>query len=162
MKKYNDKELLYASLGRCQHCQAGLAYPLDHDDALELAAWLCSAVLKGDVEPEGHDALPFVFWKVREETSISNTPGRTTRPIGTLAMTVGHAKCGACGHEWESEPYSACGRSHHWFPGACPQCGNDCGGNGTWSSADKRTRIETRYPIVVIEQAAESAKEPSP
>lgn len=151
MNTLTDNDLLYAATARCHLCGAGLAYPLDNAEAMELAAWVCSAVLKGMADNAGHDNLPFAFYKVREETSINNRGGATTRPEGTVARTVGRAKCGACGQEWESEPYSACGSSHHWFPGACLQCGNDCGGNGTWSSDDKRLRIETRYRDVVLE-----------
>lgn len=150
MKIYSDLELLYSAESRCV-CGAGLAYPLNHEEAWQLRAWVCSSVLAGEVVDEKqHDAFPWAFYKIREETSINNRPGTTTRPDGTVARTVGHAKCGACGHEWESEPYQACGALHHWFPGACPECGNDCGGNGTWSSADKRPRIETRYRTVVL------------
>jgi hypothetical protein len=147
---YNDTELLYAEDARCK-CGAGLAYPLDTEDAMALASWTCSDVLKGKATggEKNHDALPFAFYKVREETSI-NGNGATTRPPGTIARTVGHAKCCACGHEWQSEPYEACGASHHWFAGACPECGNDCGGAGSWSSEDKRPRIDTRYRTVVL------------
>lgn len=149
MRVYTDLELLYAATARCR-CGAGVAYPLDHDDAARRAAWMCSSVLKGTEEPSQHEEFPFAFWKIREETSINNRCGATTRPGGTLARTVGRATCGQCGHERESEPYSACGAGHHWFPGACPQCGNDAGANGVWSSADTRPRVETRYRDVVL------------
>ncbi len=160
MRKYSDLELEYAAGGRCQ-CGAGLATPLDTKEALDLAAWICSAVLKGEVSEQGHDALSFAFYKVREETSINNRARITTRPAGTVARTVGHAKCGACGHEWEGEPYEACGMPNHWRSGACPQCGNDCGGDGVWSSEDKRPRIETRFRTVVlpVDDSSENARQ---
>lgn len=149
MKKYTDKELLYSATSRCK-CGAGLAYPLKTEEALRIRAWVCSEALKGGLElGSQHEAYDFAFYKIREETSINNTCKGTTRPAGSVCMTVGKAKCGQCGHEWESEPYSACGLSHHWRPGACPQCGNDCGGGGSWSSDDKRPRIEARYRNVV-------------
>lgn len=149
LRFYKDTELEYAAGARCK-CGAGLAQPLNHEDALALRAWVCSALLRGEVAGSEHDVFPFACWKIREETSINNRERITTRPAGTVARTVGRAKCGACGHEWESQPYDACGASHHWFPGACPQCANDCGGHGSWSSADKRPRIDARYRTVVL------------
>lgn len=167
--RLTDKDLMYAATTRCR-CGAGLAHPLDHDLAGELRAWACSAVLRGDVDgpatPQGfaalrgepppgdHDALDFAFFKVREETSINNRGGHTTRPAGTVARTIGKAKCPKCEHEWQSEPYSACGRGHHWFSGACPSCGHAVGGDGVYRSGDG-PRIETRYPHVVLDADAE-------
>jgi hypothetical protein len=148
---YTDDELLYSADARC-NCGAGLAYPLKRDDAMRITAWTCSAVLKG-AAPQSHESFPFAFWKIREETSINNHHGGTTRPDGTVARTVGHATCGECGHEWDSEPYSACGAGHHWFSGACPKCGNDCGANGSWTSTDPRPRVEHRYRTVVVTAA---------
>ena len=148
-RQYRDDELEYAAQNRCR-CGAGLAAPIDFSDSMTIRAWVCSLVLKHGASGDGHDAFPFAFYKIREETSINNRSGMTTRPTGTVAMTVGKAICGACLHEWESEPYKACGLSHHWFSGACPNCGNDCGGNGTWSSNDKRPRIDSRYRTVVL------------
>lgn len=156
MKTFTDLELLYATVARCD-CGAGMAYPLASDEAMSRAAWECSDVLKGVAQGDKHSTLPFAFYKIREETSINNHDRVTTRPVGTLAMTVGHAVCGACKHEWGSEPYHAPGMTHHWFPGACPKCGNDCGANGSWSSDDKRPRIEVRYHDVVVQ--AEAAKD---
>lgn len=156
MKTYSDYELIYAATARCR-CGAGMAYPMDQDDSVKLCAWLCSDVLKGtNRDVLIHDDLPWAFYKVREETSINNCSRTTTRPAGTVCLTVGTAKCGACGNKWESQPYDARGASHHWFPGACPQCGNDCGGNGVWSSEDKRPRIETRYKDIVLKDDAET------
>ena len=145
---HTDKTLEYAATVRCK-CGAGVAMPLDVEESMSLAAWVCSEVLKGNASD--HDSFPFVFWKIREETSINNTPGLTTRPAGTIARTIGHATCGQCNSEWESEPYEACGKSHHWFPGNCPKCGNDCGGHGSHSSTDKRPRIEARYRTVILD-----------
>lgn len=160
--RLTDIELMYAATARCR-CGAGLAHPLDHDLALAIRAWVCSAVLKGEgiATPQGfaalrgepppgdHDALDFAFFKVREETSINNTGGYTTRPAGTVALTRGTAKCPKCNHAWQSEPYSACGAGHHWFPGPCPGCGHAVGANGSWSSQDGE-RIEIRFLHVVL------------
>jgi len=150
-ERFQDEHLLYAATARCR-CGAGLAYPIDTQAALELRAWCCSAVLKGDVPPDqsgDHDALPFTFYKVREETSINNIGGYSTRPSGTRAMTVGHAKCPKCGHTWESAPYSACGASHHWRSGPCPNCGYAVGGGGVWKSGEEEP-IAVSYADVVI------------
>lgn len=150
--KLTDKDLMYAATARCR-CGAGLAHPLDHELARELRSWVCSTVLKGDPAENDngdHDSLDFAFYKVREETSINNLGGYTTRPSGTVARTVGHATCPVCKHEWVSEPYSACGAGHHWFPGPCPCCGHAVGGNGVYRSSDG-PRIETRHPHVVLD-----------
>lgn len=160
-----DKDLLYAATARCR-CGAGLAYPMDRELSWSIRAWVCSAVLKGEVEskandqtiaalgntaPVGeHDSLPWVFWKVREETSINNRGAYTTRPPGTIARTVGKAKCPTCSHEWQSEPYDARGLSHHWFSGPCPKCGHAIGGGASYSSKDGPP-IESRYLDVVLE-----------
>lgn len=157
-----DLELLYAATGRCR-CGAGLAYPLDHERSMMIKAWVCSAVLKGDGlardqtaavftggPPIGeHDNLPWTLFKIREETSINNTAGHTTRPAGTVARTIGKAKCPKCQHTWESEPYSACGASHHWLSGPCPGCGYAVGSGTSWSTRDGEP-IEKRYPDVVL------------
>lgn len=140
-----DHELLYAATARCA-CGAGMAYPLDASEALRLGAWLCSDVLKGNANPgTKHDELPFAIWKVREETSINNTVG-TTRPVGTIARTVGLAHCPACHHEWSSEPYDARGLGSHWQPGPCPQCGHD----------EAPISLEARYRDVVLDADPES------
>ena len=143
-----DKDLLYAATSRCR-CGAGLAYPLDHDKAWEIHAWVCSAALKGETEGKEHDIYYWAMYKVREETSINNDGGRTTRPNGTIALTVGKATCPKCQHTWESEPYSACGLSHHWFSGPCPKCGYAVGATGTWKTGEGEP-IEKRYRDVVL------------
>lgn len=146
---FTDFELLYSATAHCK-CGEGLAYPLDHDEAMKASAWVCAKVLRGESSPAEHDAFPFAFYKVREETSINNRTKQTTRPPGTICLTVGHATCKACDHKWDSEPYEAPGLSHHWRPGACPNCGNDCAAHGTWSSEDKRPPIESRYSDIVL------------
>lgn len=143
-----DLDLLYAATTRCD-CGAGLAYRMDLATAPPQAAWVCARVLKGEVEQDGHGYYPFAFWKIREETSINNAGGRTTRPQGTIARTVGKATCPKCAHTWQSEPYSACGLSHHWFSGACPSCGYAVGGAGSWSSSDGPA-IGQRFLDVVL------------
>lgn len=155
--KLTDVDLLYSATGRCR-CGAGLAYPLDHEDALKLRAWVCSDGLKegrwqdGSIDPD-HDSFPFAFHKIREETSI-NGNGDTTRPPGTVARTVGSAICPSCGHEWRSEPYVACGLGHHWFSGPCPGCGYSTDSAGTWKSGDGEP-IKTRYHTVVLKAGDE-------
>jgi ssDNA-binding Zn-finger/Zn-ribbon topoisomerase 1 len=153
--KLTEQELLYAATARCKGCGAGLAYPLDFNAAMKLRAWVCSRVLKGEVAPGGHEALPFAFWKVREETSINNRGGDTTRPAGTIARTVGKATCPKCQHTWKSEPYSACGLSHHWMPGPCPKCGYAVGG-GLVTRSDEGEPIRTGYPDVVLPEPAKA------
>lgn len=143
-----DSGLMFAATARCR-CGAGLAHPLDHDLAMKQRAWTCSAVLKDEVNIGEHDSLPFALYKVREETSINNPGGYTTRPPGTVARTVGKAKCPKCHHEWQSEPYSACGAGHHWFSGPCPGCGYAVGSAGTYRSGEGPP-IELRYPDVVL------------
>ena len=143
-----DKDLLYAATSRCR-CGAGLAHPLDSDLALQIGAWVCLAVLKEEAEAEGHDSYHWSMYKVREETSINNDGGRTTRPEGTVALTVGKATCPKCGRQWESEPYSACGLGQHWFSGPCPDCGHAVGAAGSWSSTEGPV-IEHRYRDVIV------------
>lgn len=166
--KLTDRELLYAATARCR-CGAGLAYPLDHKLAMAIRAWVCSAVLKGDVDGMAtdqtmaafdktaaagdHDSFDWAMWKIREETSINNRGGHTTRPAGTVARTIGKAKCPKCNHEWQSEPYSACGLGHHWFPGPCPGCGYAVGAHGTWCS-DEGDPISVGCPDVVLDAEA--------
>jgi hypothetical protein len=158
---FTDSELLYAATGRCR-CGAGLAYPLDHEKAWKLRAWLCSSVLKGEGQahrqmpaafghaPEGeHDAYDWSMYKVREETSVNNDGGRSTRPPGTVARTVATASCPKCGHKWESEPYDASTIGHHWRSGACPGCGLDHGGDGCTDSR-RGPSIDMRFRDVVL------------
>lgn len=175
--KLTDHELLYAATARCR-CGAGLAYPIDSKLALQLQAWICSAVLKleteekatgldpfnrpASVEPK-HDALDFAFWKVREETSVNNKGGHTTRPPGTIARTVGKATCPKCQSSWQSEPYDATSqqwpdeyngrsylRSGHWMSGPCPHCGHTVGGGTSWNTSDGPP-IDKRYSDVVLD-----------
>ncbi len=100
--KLTDKELMYSATARCR-CGAGLAHPLDHDLAMKIRAWVCARVLRGegqavdqtisalggDPPPGDHDSFDFAFYKIREETSVNNTGGRSTRPPGTIARTIG-------------------------------------------------------------------------
>lgn len=147
-KKYTDLELEYAAQARCSVCQAGLAAPLNVTEALAIAAWTCSAGLRGEVNSNLHDALPYAFYKIREESNINNRAGLTTRPPGTVCKTKGEATCPKCGTWWESEPYVACGLNHHWFSGPCPTCGYAVGGAGTYDSRQGKP-IETRFKTVV-------------
>lgn len=149
--KLTDLDLLYSATARCR-CGAGLAYP--HATTNMHGSWDCSAVLKGEIpdvpEEHGkHDSLPWMFYKVREETSINNRGGATTRPAGTIARTVGTATCGQCGHVWQSEPYNACGLGNHWRCGPCPGCGNE---NGAKDGVPyvKEGRIDCRYRDVFL------------
>lgn len=154
-EKFTDDDLLYAADARCG-CGAGLACPLDNKVAFLIGAWRCSAALKGGTEGK-HDSYPFAFYKIREETSINNHGGLSTRPPGTVARTVGHARCPVCEHEWESEPYVACGAGHHWFSGPCPGCGYAVGGDGTWRTGEGES-IKTRYRTVVVTEAQKEAQ----
>jgi hypothetical protein len=142
-KTYKPTELIFAAMATCS-CGAGLAHPLNSDDAMRIRAWVCSAALMGEPH-EGFGVCDFAMYKVREETSINNREGLTTRPEGTVAMTVGRARCSACAHEWESKPYSACGLSHHWFCGPCPKCGVEY----------HHELIDVRYRDVVVPATAE-------
>lgn len=149
---FTDFELLYAATARCSNCNAGLAYPHRPSEIHPRpSAWICSRVLKGEVPAREHTSLPFVFWKVREETSINNMSGQTTRPEGTVALTVGHACCpvATCRKRWKSEPYAAPGLSHHWQPGPCPDCGYAVGAHGSYSSTEGKP-IDTRFEDVVF------------
>jgi hypothetical protein len=164
IKWFTDKELLYAATARCR-CGAGLAYPHDTETALQFRSWICSAVLKGQTDGEKayappflsivvtegkHDQLPFAFYKVREESSVNNTGGWTTRPPGTICRTVGTAHCPRCDHRWESEPYDAATMHRHWNSGPCPRCTNDnyCGNNRPY---EKENRIDQRFRDIVLE-----------
>ena len=144
----DDFELLYSATVRCR-CGAGLAYPLDSEKAMAQGAWICGAALKDEQLGGEHDAYSFREYKVREETSINNRGGHSTRPAGTIARTVGHAVCPVCAEEWMSEPYDACGRGHHWFSGPCPNCGYAVAAAGSWSS-DEGKPIQHRYHTVVL------------
>ncbi len=138
-----DAELLYSATVRCP-CGEGLAYPLDVAAAMRLRAWVCARALRGEVESADHAHYDFAFYKVREETSINNAGGHTTRPATTRAYTRGTAQCPKCEHTWESALYSACGAPHHWYSGPCPNCQYAVGAGGSHSSKDG-PRIEVRY-----------------
>jgi len=149
-KVFTDKELLYSATSRCQ-CGSGLAYPLEHKAAMELSAWVCAAVLKGEAaKGTKHDQYPWAFYKVREETSVNGSAGGTTRPPNTIARTVGKATCPKCQATWESQPYDAAAQGHHWRPGPCPGCGYTVGAGASWSSNDGPA-IDTRFRDVVFE-----------
>lgn len=149
MKTYTDFEIEYAAGAHCDICGAGLAHPLNGREALQLGAWVCSKELKSEFPDGAHSRYPFAFYKIREESSINNRSGSTTRPKGTLCLTKGEATCPKCGTWWEGEPYNANGLSHHWFSGDCPTCGYNVGGNGSYSSNDGKP-IETRYRTIVV------------
>lgn len=161
-----DLHLLYAAAARCR-CGAGLAYESGRDHFSRKrfpgqAAWSCSSALKGEVgDGTVHDSLPWMLYKVREETSINNREKATTRPLGTVALTVGKAVCPICDKSWESEPYSACGLSHHWFSGPCPGCGYAVGAAGSHSS-EEGPAIKVRYRDVFLSMETAPAAPPSP
>lgn len=152
----NDLDLLYAATARCK-CGAGLAYQMDREARAASAydnAWTCAAVLKNETTEGEHDSYHWALYKIREETSINNSGGWTTRPNGTIALTVGRAICSKCQTAWESEPYSACGLGHHWFSGPCPACSYAVGAEGSWSSREGEP-LEHRYRDVVLPAEAE-------
>lgn len=106
--RYTGAELRYAATSRCT-CGAGLAYPLDHADAQELSAWVCSRVLLGEVEmpagapsaPSGffapverpdvagvvHQGFSFVSYEIKSEAQPS-VRGATTRPAGEAVAAL--------------------------------------------------------------------------
>lgn len=143
---YTDKQLLYSTTARCK-CGAGLAYPLNHKEALKLRAWVCSEWLKHSdtLNPKEHESFPFAVYKIREETSINNRGGFTTRPVGTKALTKPEFTCKKCGTWWEGEAYSACALNHHAFSD-CPTCGAKYLNPDGSSSMD----VEGRYHDVVV------------
>jgi hypothetical protein len=149
-----EAELLYAATERC-HCGAGRAYPLDYDAARKLKSWVCSRVLKGEADAEGHDSFHWSFFKIREETSVNNKSASSTRPAGTIARTLAEATCPKCSHEWRFGPYDATGGGSHWLPGNCPGCGYTVGAGGSWDSKDGEP-IRVRFTDVVIERRTES------
>ena len=151
---FTPEELLFAAGARCR-CGAGMAYPM----GLGINGfWDCSAILMGTASKEiqHSDRLPFALYEVHAETSI-RAGGRTTRPEGTVARTVGSARCPKCHERWESEPYNAPAQGHHWRPGPCPKCGYAVGAGITWSSSEGEP-IETRYRDVVLRAETPPAK----
>lgn len=57
---FKGEELIYAERSRCE-CGAGMAYPRDH--AREFGRWVCSKILKGEVEidPDTWEGPPAIF-----------------------------------------------------------------------------------------------------
>jgi hypothetical protein len=78
MKTMLDTDLLYSAEARCP-CGAGLAYPLDHKEALAMGAWQCSAALKGIAEGK-HVSYPFALY-----TRSGRRPRSTTTGTQVLA-----------------------------------------------------------------------------
>lgn len=72
---YTDEELRYSAGARCR-CGAGLAYPKECPPNHQ---WSCSAVLKGGVKDDEHEAYPFAFYEIKSEDQPS-AQGHTTRP----------------------------------------------------------------------------------
>lgn len=147
-ERLTDFDLIYSATARCQECGAGLAYELDIKRAVQAGAWKCSRAIRGECDEASHTMLPFASYKVREESSINNREGCTTRPEGSECLTVGYATCPECKWKWKSEPYKSCGLPHHWFSGPCPECGYSVGGGGSHSSTEG-TPIEHFYTEVV-------------
>lgn len=52
---YTDEQLVYAAGARCSACGAGLAHPLDHEEALRVREWRCSG---GLANLAGHISQP--------------------------------------------------------------------------------------------------------
>lgn len=86
-RKKQLKKMTFAATARCP-CGAGLAYD---DTCIEEpfkipSYWDCSAILLGDVIPEGQEGsvqhtgkLPFTFYEIKPEGQPS-ARGATTRP----------------------------------------------------------------------------------
>lgn len=162
--RYTVAELLYSAGARCA-CGAGLAYPLDHNDARELSAWVCSRVLLGEVEiagassaPSGffapverpdvagvvHQGFPFASYEIKSEGQPS-ARGATTRPAGTHIESEPHCRCRACGHEFvAARRRNDNGRDNEGLD--CPKCG------ATYLSANSSLsmQIEARFRSVVV------------
>lgn len=173
---YKPTELLYSAGVRCT-CGAGMAYPLDHSAAMELARWVCADVLLGKVELDQektreaqedhgmlsptplaessgrrHIALPFSLFEVKSESQPSAS-GHTTRPAGTHIEIEPRYKCKLCETSWVGP------RARPWEPEpgdvACPKCGE----RRLNADGSSNLKIDARYPSVVVEDAA--AKEPA-
>jgi len=138
---FTDWSLLYSAVARCR-CGAGLAYPLDHDEALRRRSWTCSRILRGEPATGDHDDLPFAFYEIKSEGQPS-ARGATTRPPGTKLLGVQTASC-PCGTKWTLPPEPPNEPSE---AGVCPHCHNE---NGAHRCSDSRTpAITTRTSYVV-------------
>lgn len=74
---FTEDELIYAAHARCDHCDAGLAYPKDCGVHHE---WSCSKVLTEKVDDRDmHPNYPFAFYEIKSENQPS-AHGSTTRP----------------------------------------------------------------------------------
>ena len=163
--RYTSTELLYAATTRCP-CGAGMAYPLDHDDAQEISAWVCSRVLLCEVEiPSGaqppsagffspvtrvdtagqaHHGLPFNTYSIKSEGQPS-AQGASTRPAGAHVESEPHCRCLACGHEYvAARRRNDTQRNNEGMD--CPKCG------ATYLAAGGAlgTQIEVRSRTVVV------------
>lgn len=174
--RYTVAELLYSAGARCA-CGAGLAYPLDHNDARELSAWVCSRVLLGEVEiagassaPSGffapverpdvagvvHQGFPFASYEIKSEGQPS-ARGATTRPAGTHIESEPHCRCRACGHEFvAARRRNDNGRDNEGLD--CPKCG------ATYLSANSSLsmQIEARFRSVVVADDAPASDDGAP
>lgn len=172
--RYTDAEMLYSAGARCD-CGAGLAYPLDHADAQQLGAWVCSRVLRGEAEiPPGvsdpgagifkpverldtmgqkHTGLPFAFFEVKSEGQPS-AHGASTRPAGSHIEAEPHGTCRGCGHVYiAARRRHDNGRRNEGLD--CPSCGAKYLGDD--GSLAGRIDVRTRYVVV-----ADAPASPSP
>ena len=163
-----DADLLYSACTRCE-CGAGLAYPLDHEAARKLGAWVCARVLKGEVDTTGdvsvnapmspvrradaaghaHIALPWWCYSVKSEGQPSSN-GASTRPVGTHIETEPHCKCKACGHSYVAARRLASAPFAQRTGGCdCPKCG------ASYLSADGGSgdHIDVRNHQIVVTDA---------
>lgn len=165
---YDVTELIYSAGQRCL-CGAGVAYPLDHTEARQIQAWVCSRLLTGDASlpydsrpraprdgigpaistdtsGQEHSAYPWWCYEGLSEAQPS-AEGRTTRPPGSHLETVPHCTCRACGHTWEAVQRLPYGPHHHLVSGLdCPRCGETYEGVRT----DERHGVDTRWRYVVV------------
>lgn len=141
-KVWKLTEIRFAAGARCR-CGAGLAYPIDVTESMELGAWACSRVLLGEiVDAVQHDTYPFAFYEIKSEDQPS-AEGRTTRPPGTRVLTRLAAKCRKCAATWSKDP--APPHLAGWSAGPCPKCGEPerCSRGGS------NLNIEVRHETVV-------------
>lgn len=141
---YTADEILYSASALCT-CGAGLAYPLDHNEARRVRAWVCSRVLLGEVAlvslemprrlpnapmaPERytdtagleHSRYPFAFWNIKSEGQPS-AHGQSTRPPGAHLEWEPLCNCRACGYEFVAARRRPVDDAR--FGGLdCPSCG---------------------------------------